>query len=316
MEYCLGSVHTKWGAVRAADGHPKPYHVKYWELGNKVWKIKPDTYIKLIKRYVPAMRKRYPGIKIIACGSGAMSGQDLKIDTAVITKAASYVDYISIHYYENPSNFATGIENWKEFMDGLQKMINDSRNPQMKVFMSEWNLNTTDMRTGLYAAGLLNAMEKTPLIAMASPALFLRHVGAPGWNNAFINFNQYGWFPAPNYVVMKLWRNHYAPDRIALSGNLTSLNIIATRSANAATIYIKTVNANVYPVNIKLNVNDHFNVAKANFKFVTADSLTEENSMDHPHLIRIRNGVVKKSEHQIMVTVPGWSASVLTVKNR
>jgi alpha-N-arabinofuranosidase len=115
---------------------------------------------------------------------------------------------------------------------------------------------------------------------------------------------------------MKLWRNHYAPDRIALSGNLTSLNIIATRSANAATIYIKTVNANVYPVNIKLNVNDHFNVAKANFKFVTADSLTEENFMDHPHLIRIRNGVVKKSEHQIMVTVPGWSASVLTVKNR
>ncbi|MBC7336808.1 MAG: alpha-L-arabinofuranosidase, partial [Clostridia bacterium] len=37
IEYCNGPADSKWGRVRAANGHPEPYHVKYWEIDNETW---------------------------------------------------------------------------------------------------------------------------------------------------------------------------------------------------------------------------------------------------------------------------------------
>src|SRR6201999_1170870 len=35
VDYVNGPATTEWGAKRAAGGHPKPYHLKYIELGNE-----------------------------------------------------------------------------------------------------------------------------------------------------------------------------------------------------------------------------------------------------------------------------------------
>ena len=32
-----GSVNTYMGAQRAKNGHPEPYHVKFWNIGNEPW---------------------------------------------------------------------------------------------------------------------------------------------------------------------------------------------------------------------------------------------------------------------------------------
>ena len=37
VEYCNGPASSTNGAMRAADGHPEPYRVKYWEIGNEIW---------------------------------------------------------------------------------------------------------------------------------------------------------------------------------------------------------------------------------------------------------------------------------------
>ncbi|WP_226482642.1 alpha-L-arabinofuranosidase [Natrinema amylolyticum] len=37
VEYCNGSAGTEMGALRAENGHPKPYDVEHWEVGNEVW---------------------------------------------------------------------------------------------------------------------------------------------------------------------------------------------------------------------------------------------------------------------------------------
>ena len=49
---------------------------------------------------------------------------------------------------------------------------------------------STDWRTGLYAGGILNTFERDSLVAMATPALWLRHVTAPAWDNALHQFRQ------------------------------------------------------------------------------------------------------------------------------
>ena len=37
VEYCNGSTDTEMGALRAENGHPEPYDVEHWEVGNEVW---------------------------------------------------------------------------------------------------------------------------------------------------------------------------------------------------------------------------------------------------------------------------------------
>ena len=37
LEYCNGGVDTPMGKLRAANGHPEPYNVKHWEIGNELW---------------------------------------------------------------------------------------------------------------------------------------------------------------------------------------------------------------------------------------------------------------------------------------
>jgi alpha-N-arabinofuranosidase len=35
VEYMNTSLNTRLGAMRARNGHPEPYHVKYWDIGNE-----------------------------------------------------------------------------------------------------------------------------------------------------------------------------------------------------------------------------------------------------------------------------------------
>jgi hypothetical protein len=37
IEYAIGDTTTKWGAQRAADGHPAPFNLHYVEIGNEDW---------------------------------------------------------------------------------------------------------------------------------------------------------------------------------------------------------------------------------------------------------------------------------------
>ena len=74
VEYINDSVNTRLGAMRARNGHPEPYHVKFWNIGNEPWGTFQLGYTDL-KYYVlkhnefaKAMRKVDPSITLIASG--------------------------------------------------------------------------------------------------------------------------------------------------------------------------------------------------------------------------------------------------------
>lgn len=37
VEYCNGTEDTHYANMRRENGHPEPYNVKYWALGNETW---------------------------------------------------------------------------------------------------------------------------------------------------------------------------------------------------------------------------------------------------------------------------------------
>jgi alpha-N-arabinofuranosidase len=76
VEYMNGSVHTPMGAWRARNGHPEPYHVKFWNIGNEPygdWQFGHTAlkyYVLKQNDFARAMRKVDPSITLL--GSGAM----------------------------------------------------------------------------------------------------------------------------------------------------------------------------------------------------------------------------------------------------
>jgi alpha-L-arabinofuranosidase len=75
VEYMNGATSTRMGALRAGNGHPEPYHVKYWNVGNEpygFWEIgwTPLHYWVIKHRdFVKAMRAVDSSITILASGA-------------------------------------------------------------------------------------------------------------------------------------------------------------------------------------------------------------------------------------------------------
>ncbi|MGO9274954.1 MAG: alpha-N-arabinofuranosidase [Terriglobia bacterium] len=75
VEYCNGSATTPMGKLRAANGHPAPYNVKWWGIGNEMygeWQLGHmyiDHYVLKHNRFAKAMRKADPSIELVASGA-------------------------------------------------------------------------------------------------------------------------------------------------------------------------------------------------------------------------------------------------------
>jgi alpha-L-arabinofuranosidase len=103
VEYCNGPAGTPWGVRRASNGHPQPYNVKTWGVGNETWlPIEPGSstaegYATYFNQFADAMRKADPGIKIVAVGDALSPTGDWNQTVARIS--AGRADYLSLHYY-------------------------------------------------------------------------------------------------------------------------------------------------------------------------------------------------------------------------
>ena len=79
VEYLNGPASSYWGGQRAANGHPEPYGVKYWNIGNEPygsWQIGATTrefFMIKHREFADRMLRRDPTIVLL--GSGAMPDQ-------------------------------------------------------------------------------------------------------------------------------------------------------------------------------------------------------------------------------------------------
>ncbi|KAH8888320.1 Arabinosidase C [Thozetella sp. PMI_491] len=101
VEYCNGTKDTYWANKRRENGHPEPYNVKYWALGNEVWgpwqveQMTKEDYAKKATQWAKALRLLDPSLTLILCGQDGTSSWD----HWVLKECVSSVDMHSIHLY-------------------------------------------------------------------------------------------------------------------------------------------------------------------------------------------------------------------------
>ncbi len=304
LRYCNAPATDEWGAKRAANGHPEPYNVKYWEIDNEMWEMGIDRYEKCVRDFSTAMRKVDPSIKIIACGG-------FREDEQFIQRSGKYFDYLSLHHYEQQGGYATGPVRLGQQYDNYAKMIANGPNPNIKLFISEWNLNSIDWRTGLFAGGFLNTCEARDVVAMGAAALFIRRTDAPDWNNAFINFDYKDLFKAPNCQVTELWYDHFSKYRLAFSGDTGNLSVSTTMMENGAGVIVKVVNPTDEATTLRVK-GDWKVVKDAVFDYYAPGSLTVANSMENKQAVALQKATPKTDDTDVVLAVPALSAGVLT----
>ena len=305
LRYCNAPATDEWGAKRAANGHPEPYNVKYWEIDNEMWEMGIDRYENCVRDISTAMRKIDPTIKIIACGG-------FREDEQFIQRSGNYFDYLSLHHYEQQGGYATGPVRLGQQYDRYAQMIADGPNPNIKLFISEWNLNSIDWRTGLFAGGFLNMCEARDVVAMGAAALFIRRTDAPDWNNAFINFDYKDLFKAPNCQVTELWYDNFSKYRLAFSGDTGNLSVSTTLSENGADVIVKVVNPTEESATLRIK-GDWTGVKGTAFEYYAPGSLTVANSMENKNAVALKKATAKADGNDVVLSVPALSAGVLRI---
>lgn len=110
VEYCNGDIGTAMGALRAANGHPEPYGVKYWEIGNEMygpWQAgvcTPEQYAGKFLEFADAMKAKDASILLLGCGTARDSlapGWNRK----VLELAGPAMDFLTLHIYQGQNFF-------------------------------------------------------------------------------------------------------------------------------------------------------------------------------------------------------------------
>jgi len=79
VEYVNGDTTTEMGRLRARNGHPEPYGVRFWNIGNELWGhwqigyTSPEKHAHRYAEFARAMRAVDPSIRIVANGHGGHS---------------------------------------------------------------------------------------------------------------------------------------------------------------------------------------------------------------------------------------------------
>lgn len=116
VEYCNAPVGTYYADLRAANGHPDPYNVAYWCVGNEMdgsWQIghlEMAEYGRKAREAAKMMKWHDPSTKLILCGSSNTHMSTYpEWDRVALEHAWEHVDYLSLHYYaSNHENDTAG----------------------------------------------------------------------------------------------------------------------------------------------------------------------------------------------------------------
>ena len=204
IEYAIGPVTSRWGKLRAAAGHPKPFPLKYVEIGNEQ---SGPRYAERYNKFYDAIKTKYPQIQTIASmGIGDVNQYTLK--------DMRHVDYADEHAYKTAGWAFTHWNHFDKYKRG-----------NWNLYVGEWATNSGvgsgNMEASLSDAVYMMSMEKNgDLVKMSSYAPLLVNTNDVDWPVNLINFDDAKSFARISYYAIKLFNENRAKTNVATDVNI------------------------------------------------------------------------------------------------
>lgn len=257
VEYCNGDRNTPMGRLRAQNGDPEPWGVKWWSVGNEMygsWQLghmSTEAFVTKHNSFAEAMRSADADIELVAVGAVG------KWDEMILANCADNMDYISEHFYRqnwHGGGLMTHVNQIPAAIRGIADAHRRYRNDipgleekDIRICLDEYNywygphiygeLGTRYfMRDALgIAAGMNEFSRQSDIIYMANYAQTVNVIGC-------IKTNTTHSVMAATGQVLKLYRKQFGTIPLETEGETRPLDVAATLNATSDTLVISAVN--------------------------------------------------------------------------
>ena len=218
VEYCNGPATSRFGRLRAGNGHPEPYCVRFWQVGNELWgnwqigHCSREEYAERYERFYKAMKATDPSIHIIACG------QDLRWNEPLVTRKGAIIESVSIHSLmggglrgsNDPLGAFESLMAYPTAYDGVLRALERQMRPhvakpriaitELQVFTNQPALpNNQEIAEALFLAGIIHTAIRTGgLVELITHTANMNHGGGLRKVKEIV-------YPNPVYFTTKLY---------------------------------------------------------------------------------------------------------------
>lgn len=331
IEYIIGDVKTYWGAKRAADGHPKPFKLKYVEIGNEDWFDRTNSYDGRFNQFRTAIEAKYPQLKCISTIA------DAQYPTQKVTSGKK-AEILDEHYYRS---------SWDMFANASQYDKYDRKGP--KIFVGEWATRegapTTNLHAALGDAAWMTGMERNSdhIIMSCYAPLFVNVNTATAtapkawqWDSDLIGYDALNSYGSPSYYVQKLFGNYIGNKIVTATAEnipvqdrplsrrdsaegtkpkpVPTVFYSATKDDKTGKLYLKLVNAAGKAQPIDINLKGMVKVTGAATQIVIkGDKPEDTNTITDPEKIIPVTSKVSGLSNSFTRTLDPYSVTILEI---
>jgi alpha-N-arabinofuranosidase len=266
LQYANGPPDSPMGRLRAKNGHPEPYRVKWWGIGNEMygrWQLGHmplEEYTRKHNQFAEALRAVDPSIKLIAVGSVGPWSEGM------MRQCADHMDLISEHFYvrDQPgliSHVAQTRRRVREIADAHRRYrqeFDSLKGKDIRIALDEWNywygphvFGELGVRYFLKdALGVGTALNEfarnTDMYFMANYAQTVNVIGAIKTTKTDASFAATG-------LALKLYRKHFGVVPVAVEAG-QPLDVAAALSEDGKTLTVAAVNPTMQRLDVPFDV--------------------------------------------------------------
>jgi alpha-N-arabinofuranosidase len=234
VEYFNGDRSTRMGALRARNGHPEPFRVLYWQVGNEQG---GSDYEQRLPDFCRAMKAVDPSISLLSSYPSA----------GVIRRAGEWIDFVAPHHY--------GCENltaMQSDLDKIRTLLNrHAPGRKIRVAVTEWNTTAGDagprramlwtLSNALACARYHNLLHRNAdLVQIANRSNLIN-----SFCSGCIQVDNHRLYGTPTYYLQKLYASVAGTQPLKIDSDIPPTDcpdLSATRTADGTHVVLLAVN--------------------------------------------------------------------------
>jgi alpha-N-arabinofuranosidase len=336
IEYAKGAATTKWGALRAQDGHPDPYNLRYIQIGNEV-RVTADRlqdYLNQFRALASEIWKADPEMYLLL---------------SINIRAANNLNTLKNSYQTNPEylvvrDFMKWVQQqgkedkigWDSHYNGrliepdstiyralgleMQDVLAADISYKLKLFPLEENGAHHTFERGLTHARLQNHLNRwsNRLEAAATANMFQPEAGFMTFGQGRVFYDSYRFWNQTSGHVDQMFTKEWLPDVLDVKEEAPadSLDVLVKASGDKRVVSLYVTNYGLQPQTREIKIAGFIPKKDATVSQLGPFPFTARNSVNNPDLIKPVVQSIKIGKNGFEYQFPGHSFIVIRMESK
>ena len=326
VEYVNGDTSTKWGALRAAHGHPTPYKLKHIQVHNE--QSISRGYVEGMKKFAEAAWEVDPEMNIItSLNIGSRLESYVRGGSQYELAKEMFAWFISKGkannlgwdpHYSGAVNFADNTKGFENEMGiTLQRALLEDLGHKLTLYPMEENGSRCDWDRGLAHAHNWNTLQRyADCFTWLGTANTLQpHRQHYMWDQGRVHYTSNEiWFQPSAYEDEMMSNNWLFNVLDATSSQDKKLDVTAKTNDDKSELSIYVVNITNQPQKATINIDGYKFQSRAKIWTIGGCELTDYNTVEAKETVAPKIETVRIKSKNTQYTFPKYSYTVITLK--